>query len=53
MPGAVARILAIQEAKIGKITIPDQAGQKVSGTPIQPTSWAWWYTSVIPAMQEA
>jgi hypothetical protein len=31
----------------------DQPGQKVSKTPSQPTSWAWWHMLAIPATWNA
>jgi hypothetical protein len=46
-------ILAIQEAKIGRIVVGGQPKQKVSKTPSQPKSCVWWCTPVIPAPGEA
>jgi hypothetical protein len=45
-------IPAIREAEIRRITVLWLPGQKVSQTLSQPTSWVWWYTSVIPGTQE-
>jgi hypothetical protein len=41
------------EAQKGKIEVQGQLRQKVSETPSQQTSWIWWFTTVILAMQEA
>jgi hypothetical protein len=48
----MAIILATQEAEIGRFMVQGQPRQKVSKTPPQPTSQAWWCMPLIPAIQE-
>jgi hypothetical protein len=44
-------ILATQEET--EFWFEANLGQKVSETLFQKINWVWWYTSVIPIMQEA
>jgi hypothetical protein len=46
-------ISTLSEAKIGRIKVQSQLGQKnISETPSEQTSLAWWVIVVIPAMRE-
>jgi hypothetical protein len=41
----------MQEAEIGRITVPGQLGEKKLSRPHHNRKrWGWWHTSVIPAM---
>jgi hypothetical protein len=43
-------ISAVQEAEIRRVAVGAQLWQKVSKTPSQEISWAWWwYVSIILA----
>jgi hypothetical protein len=42
-----------QEVEIGKVMVQGKPRQKASKTPVQQTSWVWWLTSTISAIQEA
>jgi hypothetical protein len=42
-------ISTIQEAEIGRISVPGQSGQKVCETPISISKNWMWYNPVIPA----
>jgi hypothetical protein len=44
-------IPATWEAEIGRIEVCIQPGQKVSKTPCQQVSLAWWLMLVFPAVQ--
>jgi hypothetical protein len=41
------------EVEIGGIIVQYQPGQKVNKIPSQQRSQMWWYTTIIPATQEA
>jgi hypothetical protein len=50
--GTVFKILDTLEAKIKRIVVLGQPGQKVSEIPFQPTIQAWWYMPTVPTTQE-